>query len=132
MTKITELNDECYKLYLKECLGTQQIVEKNTYIGNGLRSYHLQTNPNYGEGKVLKENCVLMSLNWQFTNCHIRLVSTPDTDTIPLIKDFLKLLWEEDESHTYFVFEDLPFNDCLDDLECLFDYLGSISQRSLF
>lgn len=123
MTNITAINDDCYRLYIDQCLGTNRRIEKMTDIGNGLRYYHRQTNPNYGEGKVWKGNCILMNLNWQSTNCCIKLISTPDVDTIPLIKDFLQQLWNEDESHTYFVFEDLPFNDCLDDLKCLFDYL---------
>lgn len=130
MTNITALNDSCYKLYLDKCLGTDWVVEKNNVdIGNGLRYYHLQTNPNYGEGKVWQGNCILMKLNWQSTNCHIKLISTPDTDTLPLIKVFLHQLWDEDESHTYFVFEDLPFYDCLDDFNVLVEYLNNNTEN---
>ena len=131
MTNITELNDYCYKLYLDKCLGTDWVVEKNTDIGNGLTYHHWQTNPNYGEGRVKQGNRILMELNWQLTNCHIRLVSMPDTDTIPLIKSFLHQLWDEDESHTYFVFEDLPFYDCLDDFNELVEYLDNNTWQKL-
>lgn len=129
MINITAINDSCYKTYLDTCLGTDQVVVKNTDVGNGLRYYHLQTNPNYGEGKVYQENCILMKLKWQFTNCHIKLISAPDTGTIPFIEKFLHQLWDEDESHTYFVFEDLPFYDCFDEFNVLVDYLKSVFEE---
>lgn len=124
MTNLTAINDYCYKLYLDKCLGTDWVVEKNNVdIGNGLRYYHSQANPNYGEGQVWQENCILMNLKWQSTNCHVKLVSKPGTNTIPFIKEFLHQLWDEDESHMYFVFEDLPFYDCLDDFNVLVEHL---------
>lgn len=131
MTNITAINNDCYKAYLDDCLGTNYIVEKSTDIGDGLTYHHWQTNPNYGRGEVRQENCILMGLNWQSTNCHIRLMSMPDTDTIPLIKSFLHQLWDEDESHTYFVFEDLPFYDCLDDFNELVEYLDNNTWQKL-